>query len=143
MSGGVAAARRLCAKRRRAAGGAVARGGRDYFGEYEHAGIFDGVGEQQSNPRRDEQSVESGLFGGRIERRRGGGDFVRMLVWRNRKRRRRIDSRAGSFLRDLRAEANAGASAFDGTLSAGSGSVVVAWCGGADGADDCGCARDV
>ena len=117
VSGGIAAARGLCAEARRATGGAVACGGRDYFGEYEHAGIFDGVGERQSDSREDEQSVESGALGGGIERRRSGGDFVGMLVWGSGERRRRIDSRAGAFLRDLRVEADAGARAFDGTLS--------------------------
>ncbi len=91
----------------------------------------------------DEQSVEFGALGGRIERRRGGGDFVGVFVWRDWERWRRVDSRAGALLRDLRAEADAGARAVYGTLSGGSGSTVVAGRRGADGADDRRCAGDV
>ena len=70
---------------------------------------------------------EAFAIGGRIERRRSGGDCVGLFDGRSGKRWRRIGARSGAFLRDQRVEADAGADSFNGTFSARGGAF--AWLG--------------
>ena len=86
---------------------------------------------------------DAGAVVGRIERRRSGGDCGGMFDGRSGQRWRRVGAGAGTLLRDLRVEADTRADACDWAFSERGGGVCVAGSGGADGADDCGCARFV
>src|SRR5579859_3870208 len=115
-TGGIVATEGLCGAGGCAAGCTAACCGRDYFGKHQYAGIFNGVRDRQFFERQDQQSLGCSAVGGRLERRRGRGDCFRVFGWRSGKRRRRIDPRAGTFLRDLRIKADAGTDSRDGAF---------------------------
>src|SRR5713226_1632490 len=66
----------------------------------QYAGGPHGVRNRQLARWKNEQSVECRIFVGRIKRRRSSRDRGWMFRWRNWQRWRRLDSRAGTLLRN-------------------------------------------
>src|SRR5262245_37547872 len=134
VRGGFDAAEGSPAERRRSPGAKTSPGRSGFAWQHDATRIFDGVRDGQSRDRTNQQPVECGVFFGRLERRRSGGYRERLLGGRSWQRRRRLDSRASAFLRDLWTETDAGANSVKRTLSRERERVRLARSGGADGA---------
>ncbi len=113
----LAVSRRRSRRDRCAARDASARSRRHRHRCHERGRAADGVGNRQRAVRAHQQSVGARSDTGRIQRRRGGRDRRRPLGGRHRQRRRRVDSRAGAFQRDLWPQADPWSGARDGPSS--------------------------
>ena len=96
--------------------------------QHEHARISDGLREQQSAHRQDQQPVGSHAYPRRLQRRRSRGHRFRLLRWWSRQRRRRLDPCSRAFFRHLRPQAHAWPRPLDRTFSAGRRPALLAGC---------------